>query len=271
MSLSSRTAVEPSAGLVVLDEDIPVLYEDEEEDMGEANLHAWANVILFGCLPSLMSQRQPEYQAFANLNCYYEVKGRRSPKTGRKPNFASDIMIVRPYKLLPLDTTSYTIGEHGPEPFTVIEVASKETAAQRDFTEKLVLYRKLKIKEYILVDLTARFLPEKLQLKRLQANGKWKNVMDDDGGLTSQLGFRLIIDETDMFGLFVVDCLTGKRRVRSHESEDYAVALRLAEARENALEESRRAEAESRRLAEEQVKALQAEVECLRSNLKQES
>jgi len=45
----------------------------------------------------------------------------------------------------------------------------------------------------------------------LQANGTWKNVKDADGGLTSLLGFRLIIDEADPVGLFVVDAATGAR------------------------------------------------------------
>ena len=261
MSRLARSAVLP-------DDDIPILFEDEEEPMGKANAHAWTNLVLFGCLPALLKKRRPDYQVFANLNCYYEARGRRSAKTGRKPNFASDIMLVRPYVLLPFDTTSYTIGDDGPEPTTVIEVLSKETAAKRDLKEKLVLYRKLKISEYILVDLTGSFLKQKIQLKVLQPSGKWKNVKDADGGLTSQLGFRLILDETDPLGLFVVDAETGIRCVRPHESEERAnlegEARQRAEERANREAEARGAEARARQLAEERLQRLQAEVERLR-------
>jgi Uma2 family endonuclease len=228
----------------LLDDDIPILYEDEEEDMGESNPHAWANLILFGCLLPLLGKRRPDYQAFANLNCYYE--GRRSKKTGRKPNFASDLMIARPFVKLPLDTPSYTIGEDGPAPTTAFEVLSKRTAEDRDLKKKLELYRKLKIQEYILVDLMGVYLKQKIQLKVLQPSGRWKNVKDSDGGLTSQLGFRLIIDETDPYGLFVVDAMTGIRCVRPHEAADESEARHLAEERAKA--------------AEERLEALQAEM-----------
>ena len=237
MSLSTHAAMEPFPPVV--DDDIPILYEDEEEVMGEANLHAWANIILFGCLPSLLKERQPDCPVYANLNCYYEVKGRRSPRTGRRPNFASDIMIVRPYRELPATISSYTIGEDGPQPLTVLEVMSRETAANRDLNEKLVLYRKLKIKEYILVDLSGQFLPQMLLLKRLQRSGRWKDVTDPDGGLTSELGFRLMIDPTETYGLQVVDAMTGIKRIRPWDSES----------RVRAETDARRAETDALRLA----------------------
>jgi hypothetical protein len=97
-------------------------------------------------------------------------------------------------------------------------------------------------------------------LKVSQPSGKWKDVVDADGGLTSSLGFRLVIDESDMLGLFVVDAATGMRRVRAHESEE---CVRAAEERANV-------EAEAHRLAEERLEALRAENERLRRRMGKE-
>ena len=181
----------------------------------------------------MLARRRPDHQVFKDLNCYYEVKGRRSPGTGRKPNFASDLMIVRPNVKLPFETKSYTIGVDGPQPLAAIEILSEETAEDRDLKVKLALYRKLEIDEYILVDLTGQFLAEKILLKRLQASGKWKDMIDGDGGLTSKLGFRLIIDTADPLGLFVIDAQTGKRLTRPHEA---SAELSRAEERNHSLQ-----------------------------------
>jgi Putative restriction endonuclease len=95
---------------------------------------------------------------------------------------------------VPEDTRSYTIGRDGPPPLATMEVLSQRSAQQRDLKEKMVVYAKLRVPEYLLVDLSGRFLPERLLLKRLQANGTYRDEKDKDGGVTSQLGFRLIIE-----------------------------------------------------------------------------
>jgi Uma2 family endonuclease len=257
MSAAAKPHMAPRSWPAVQDDDIPILFEDEEEPMGTANPHAWAEHILFGGLVGVLARRWPDHQVFRDLNCYYKVKGKQSPRTGRNPNFASDLMIVRPNIKLPFETTSYTIGVDGPPPVAAIEILSEETAAVRDLKVKLALYRKLGIGEYILVDLTGEFLAEKILLKRLQASGKWKDMSDSDGGLTSQLGFRLIIDGDDPLGLFVIDAQTGKRLARPHEAN-------AAEEKANAAEEKASAAIEKLRRAEERIQSLQAENDRLR-------
>ena len=84
--------------------------------------------------------------------------------------------------------------------------------------EKVILYAKLEIAEYIMVDLSGEYLPEKLLLKRLQPDGTWKDERDGDGGVTSLLGFRLIIDLDGM--LSVVDTETRRRYVRPREAQE---------------------------------------------------
>jgi hypothetical protein len=290
----------------VLPKDTPIIYEDEEEDkMGEANRHANTNVILYACLKHFLKERHPQLRIYLNMSCYY-ANGPKHKKTGSLPYVSPDNMIVEPFEPSD-DLVSYTIGKTGPEPRVTIESLSEGTAEVNDQDVKVKLYARLKVGEYILVDVTGEFLPEKLLLKRLQPDGTWKDERDADGGVTSDLGFRLLIDETDE--VVVVDRATGKRYVRpddifqledqllaeAHARElaeqkvrEESVARKLeAKARKKAeakaLEEAEarklaetkaREEAEARKMAESKAReqaeerlALQAELERLRSLL----
>ena len=176
---------------ILREDDMPILYEDEEDEMGEANPHAWVISTLYFCLPACLKKRQPAVQVFQNMNCYYLPKGRPSPKTGRKPNFASDIMIVHPYLPMPFDSVSYTIGKDGPAPEVVFEVLSEETFETARHERQTDLYRKLGIPEYFVVDLTGRFLPKKLELRRLQANRHMETRQDRCRRRDQQAGISL--------------------------------------------------------------------------------
>jgi len=50
--ITARPVLEPSAWPMLLD-DIPVIYEDEEDDMGESRRHVRSNAILYPCLEAL--------------------------------------------------------------------------------------------------------------------------------------------------------------------------------------------------------------------------
>jgi len=93
----------------------------------------------------------------------------------------------------------------------------------------------------LLVDVTGKYLKQKLLLKRLQANGKYRDEQDADGGITSQLGFRLVIDTDGR--LRVVHAWTGLPYVRPDEAQ---------------------IEAESRRRAEDRIRELEAELARLK-------
>jgi Uma2 family endonuclease len=197
-------------------EDIPILYEDEDEgDMGESNPHVVTDGILHICIQAHLAGR-PKYRVFSNMNLYYR-DGPRHPRTGSLPYVSPDIMVVVPYRPLGERITSYTIGTDGPAPRSVTETLSERSAQQRDLKEKTVAYSKLGVGEYILVDPTGAFLPERLLLKRLQRNGEYKDEQDADGGVTSDLGFRLIFDEDGL--IRVLDAATGKPYIRPAEAE----------------------------------------------------
>lgn len=215
-------------------DDIPILYEDEDEgDMGESNPHVMTDEILHVGLGAHFAGRL-QYRVFSNMNLYY-LKGPPHERTGSLPYVSPDLMIVAPFRDLGEEVVSYTIGEDGPAPEATGEILSKRSAQQRDLNDKIIVYQKLRIAEYFLVDPFAKFLPQRLLMKRLQANGVYQDEQDADGGITSRLGFRLIIDQDG--ALRVLDTATGKRYVRPHEAQAEADARRLAEERLRILQE----------------------------------
>jgi Uma2 family endonuclease len=233
---------------------IPILYEDEgQEEMGEANIHVTADEILHVCLNIHIKEHRPDCQVFSNMNLYY-LDGPPHPQTGSAPYVSPDTMVVKPYQLLPEETPSYKIGRDGPAPLTTVEVLSKRSGQQRDLKEKVVVYRILKVGEYIIVD-PGKYLRERLLLKRLGPDGEYHDERDADAGVTSNLGFRLVFEPD---GLRVINALTEYRYPRPMEAEQEARAKRFAEERQRAAEERQRAAEERQRAAEERQQAAEA-------------
>ncbi len=230
----------------ILLDGIPIIYEDEgNPQMGDANLHTVNIEILHIGYQVHLEETRPESQVFSNLNCYY-ADGPLHKRTRSKPYISADVMIVEPYELLPMDLVSYTIGEHGPAPRHATEVLSKRTARKFDLSKKLVIFAKLGIPEYILVDPTGRYLPQQLLLKRLRRDRTWNDVRDADGGVTSMFGFRVIFEPDGL--VRVLDARTGRRYIRPREAEQQ---VRQAE--------------QQRHEAEERARLLAAEIARLRS------
>ena len=220
---------------------MPILFEDEgQEDMGDSSVHTRSCGILFyGLMAHFASQ--PGVRVFCNLNLYYsdDVPG---------AYVSPDVMASRTSLSFPEDVTSYRIGDDGPAPFLTAEVLSPRTAQQRDLTDKPIVYSQLGVAEYVLVDVTGNFLPQQLQIRRLQPDGTWLDSQDADGGITSQFGFRVVIDTDGQ--IRVVNKATGIPYARPDEAQAMAEAHREAE--------------EARREAEEQVRQLKEELARLR-------
>jgi Uma2 family endonuclease len=247
-SPATTTAKQEERPLPLSADDMPLLYEDEEEgEMGEVNIHVLTEEIARNGLKAHLGP-QRRYRVFSNMNLYYHPK---DPKAYMSP----DTMLVEPFRELGEDVRSYRIGVDGPAPKLTLEVLSARTAQQRDLDEKVIAYAKLGVEEYILVDVTGVYLPQRLLLKRLQPDGTWKDEQDPDGGITSQLGFQLIIDHDGQ--LRMLNAATGEPYPRPNEAQAEARARRQAEAR-------LQAEAEARRQAEERNRLLEAELRRLR-------
>ena len=100
------------------------------------------------------------------------------------------------------------------------KVLSARSAQQGDVTTKFELYAKLGIPEVLLVDPSGRWLSQRLLRIQFQASGGHHNDQDADGGVTSELGFRLILDADGQ--LRVLDAVTGYRYRRPEEAEEEA-------------------------------------------------
>jgi len=206
--------------------DMPILYEDEGfEDMGDSAPHTDAIQILQIGIESHFAAR-PDIQVFSDLNLYYHP-------TDLKAYVSADLMVVAPFQPMP-NASSYRIGKDGPAPLLTLEVLSPRTAQQRDLGDKADIYTRLNVAEYILVDPNHLYLERTLQHRKLQSNQAWLELCDPDGGVTSDLGFRIVIDDDGR--LRVTDAATGHKYARPKEAEQIALALRKADERIRELE-----------------------------------
>jgi Uma2 family endonuclease len=211
----------------IITDGLPLIYEDDDEgDMGEASIHTDSvDIVLYGVGAHLADQ--PQLRVFSNLNLYY------SP-TDRKAYASPDLMVAEPEER-ERDFDSFRIGTDGPTPLMVAEVLSERTAQQGDLREKLRIYALIGIREYIIIDVTGRFLSQRLLVKRLRRDRTWKDEQDPDGGVTSKLGFRLIIDTDGR--LRVINATTGERYIRPSEAWAAAGELAAIQERIRALQE----------------------------------
>jgi Uma2 family endonuclease len=242
--------------------DLPVLFEDEgQEETGESEPHLLTLDILYNGIKAHLAN-QPDYRAFGDINCHYHPRR-------RKPYVTPDVMVVRPPAPLPR-LTSYTIGVHGPAPVLTVEVLSRRSAQQQDRTNKPRLYARLGVAEYLMIDVTGQFLPQRLCLRRRRGPRSWEDTPTDaDGGVTSALGFRVVIDPDG--DARVIHATTGHRYPRPGEADTLELARQQAEERAAAAEDQARAEAETRRQAEERNRQLEAEIARLRGTRQTET
>src|SRR5205823_1733199 len=136
----------------------------------------------------------------------------------------------------------------------------------RMYSATPIIYARLGVAEYILVDGTGQFLPQRLLLRRRQDDETWVDQQDADGGVTSQLGFRVVLEEDNQPR--VIEARTGKRYLRPDESQaafdDARAAAEAAREEAKAAREAASAEVEARRQAEERLRQLEAELARLR-------
>src|SRR5205807_6178580 len=91
--------------------------------------------------------------------------------------------------------------------------------------------------------------------RRRRGPRSWHRLRDADGGVTSQLGFRVVIEADGLPR--VLDAATGRRYPRPQEADLEAEARVAAEA-------TARAEAEARAAAEARLREVEAELARLR-------
>jgi hypothetical protein len=241
-----RTHVTGTTPVIAVD--MPVLYEDEgQEEMGDARPHVktvnnlyYALVAHFGGMPG--------FEVLSDMNLYYHP-------VDRWAYVSPDVMVVQPPARLPENLSSYRIGENGPAPVVAIEVLSRRTFQQGDLTTKPELYANLGISEYLLIDVTGVFLPERLLLKLLDGDKNWINFRDQGNGVECRkYGFRVRIDPDGQ--VRVADIVTGRPYPRPEEAAEEAQARAEAELALRREAEARKKEAEARQAAEAELARL---------------
>lgn len=236
----------------VIADDLPILYEDEgQENMGETRPHSMSLRILELGMEDHLSDRT-DHTVVHDMNLYYHPRDLGA-------YVSPDLMVVVTDPPLPQGQTSYRIGEHGPAPILVVEALSRRSFQQQDLTNKPVIYSRLGVREYVLVDVTGQFLPQRLELRKLQDDRTWQVLRDPDGGVTSELGFRIIFDESDQ--LLAVNVESGEPYLR-HEDlrEDRELARKILQEQQEELQ-----------LKEEQLREQQEMIDKLKAQLAQQS
>jgi hypothetical protein len=135
-------------------------------------------------------------------------------------------------------------------PILTAEVLSLRSYQQQDLSNKPVLYRRLGVAEYLLIDTTGEFLNDRLLLRRAVGADEWADEPDTGGGVTSALGFRVVIKGDGR--IRVLDAATGRPYPRPDEADAEAAARRAAE--------------EARQAAEARVRELEAELARLKGD-----
>ena len=167
------------------------------------------------------------------------------------PGPAPDISVIRGARYPDPELESFDVVKQGVVPCLVIEIVSPFDARIRrtDEVDKVKLYEKVGIPEYLLVDLPRRATRHRFRLKayRLGSDRRYSLIEPDEQGclLSETTGLRFGVspagDRVDIF-----DARTGERLLSALEEEVARKAEKAA--RETAEEEVRRLRAEVARL-----------------------
>jgi Uma2 family endonuclease len=251
--MSALTVSKPSReidDLPILAVDMPVLYEDEgQEEMGDTRPHVKAVNNLYYALSEHFS-RASGFDVLSDMNLYYHP-------VDKWAYVSPDVMVVMPTDPLPEELSSYRIGEHGPAPVVAVEVLSRRTFQQGDLTKKPEIYADLGVTEYLLVDVTRNFLPERLMMKLLGADKNWTTLRDQGRGIESwKFGFGVRLDPDGQVRIW--NKSTGRPYPRPEEAAAEARARFEAEIALKHETEARQKEAEARQAAEAEIARLRA-------------
>ncbi len=195
------------------------------------------------------------------------------------PGPAPDISIVRGARNPdPDDLSSFSVMEQGVVPCLVIEVVSPFDARIRhtDEVDKVALYQRVGIPEYLLLDLPRRATGHRFRFKgyRLSSDGRYRPIEPDAQGFLLSETTHLLLGISEAGDrVLVFDTRTGKRLLSSHEEVEQAQrsveqAQRSVEQAHQTTEQVRKAAAERVAQAEDARKAAEAELEQLRAEIR---
>ena len=208
--------------------------ESDGKPMGETDTHVQAIIDTIRVLSDFF-RLAPTVLVGGNMMMYYEEG---NPRRSVSP----DTFVVQ--GVPKYSRRTFKIWEEGVPPTVVFEFTSRSTGRD-DITSKPVLYARLGVQEYFLLDPLMEYLDPPFQGFRL-VDGRYEQLsMDPAGRLTSEaLGLWL---QQEGSRLRFIDIRTGEPLLWHDETAELA-----------------RTEEEARRRAEAQLAELQAELARLR-------
>lgn len=180
-----------------------------------------------------------------------------------------DVSVIRGVRDRDADRESFDVVSEGVRPCLILEVVSPLSSRIRmaDLEDKVSLYRRVGIPEYLIVDSQRRDRRFRLIGYRLEPSGYTPIEPDEQGRLLSEttgLWFQVSPDgnQVRMFEYPSGRSLPTREEIESlrEAAEEKA---RVAEQQARAEAEARRVEAKARQAAEDEVARLRAEIERL--------
>lgn len=189
---------------------------------------------------------------------------------GRRRGPAPDISVIMGLEKIDHHMTSYNLARIGVPPSFIIEVVSPSDRRIRrvDEEEKLELYERVGVQEYLLQDLPRRANEWRVGWRgyRLDDAGRYQSIEPDaHGRLRSKITGLLFGVTPAGDWAELIDVETGERLLSSVEEEEGRLRAEKESRREA---EGRRREAEGRRREAEARQAAEAEVARLREELR---
>lgn len=174
-----------------------------------------------------------------------------------------DVSVIRGVRDRDADRESFDVIAEGVRPCLIIEVVSPLSSRIRkaDLEDKVALYRRVGIPEYLIVDSQRRDRRFRLIGYRLGPSGYMPIEADGEGRLLSETTGLWFQVSPDGNRVRIFESPSGESLLTSQEVRKLARAE--AKAR-RAAEEKALAEAEARRAAENEVTRLRAEIGRLR-------
>lgn len=191
---------------------------------------------------ALTSLFQNHLRAEPDVIVLCDVKHRFGPGR-RQPS--PDVSVIRGVRNPKADRNSFDFRKEGVSPCLIVEIVSPLSSRIRrvDLVDKVEIYRRAGVKEYVIADSTIRDRRYRLLGYRLDRSGRYRSIRPDAEG-------RLLSETTGVWfqvspegdRIFLLEHPSGRRLLNLEETDD---ARREAEERVNS------AEAELARLRQE--------------------
>lgn len=185
------------------------------------------------------------------------------------PGPAPDVTVIRGLPSFDRKEKSYRVARWGVPPCLVVEVISPDDARIRrvDEVDKVEVYARAGIREYLLVDPPRKANGERFRLRlyRLGPHGRYDAVEPGEDGRfrseTTGLSFAVSPEggRIEIFDPPGNRLLSAEEEAEGHKAE--RLARQTAERRAKAAERKARAEQEARQAAEAELARLRAEIE----------